>query len=49
MKKLLFVLALTLLSVASYAQTKFVRTIDLTIGVRNGGKIENTPSSPRKK
>jgi hypothetical protein len=45
MKKLLFVLALTLLSVASYAQTKFVRTIDLTIGVRNGGKIEWNPSS----
>ena len=40
MKKLLFVLALTLLSVASYAQTKFVRTIDLTIGVKENGKIK---------
>jgi hypothetical protein len=46
MKKLLFVLALTLLSVASYAQTKFVRTVDLTIGVKDSGKIEwGEPSS----
>jgi hypothetical protein len=40
MKKLLFVLALTLLSVASYAQTIFVRTIDLTIGLKDKNKIE---------
>ena len=40
MKKLLFVLALTLLSVVSYAQTKFVRTIDLTIGVKLNNKFE---------
>jgi hypothetical protein len=40
MKKLLFVLALTLLSVTSYAQTIFVRTIDLTIGLKDDGKIE---------
>jgi hypothetical protein len=43
MKKLLFVLALTLLSVASYAQTKFVRTTDLTIGVKNGKTIDWNP------
>jgi hypothetical protein len=40
MKKLLFVLTLTLLSVASYAQTIFVRTIDLTVGFKNDNKIE---------
>ena len=40
MKKLLFVLALTLLSVTSYAQTIFVRTIDLTIGIKENNKIE---------
>jgi hypothetical protein len=43
MKKLLFVLALTLLSVKSYAQTIFVRTIDLTIGIKNNKKIEWSP------
>jgi hypothetical protein len=43
MKKLLFVLALTLLSVTSYAQTIFVRTIDLTIGIKNNKKIEWSP------
>jgi len=37
------VLALTLLSVASYAQTKFVRTTDLTIGVKNGKTIDWNP------
>jgi len=45
MKKLLFVLALTLLSVVSYAQTKFVRTTELTIGVKQNDKIEWYPSS----
>jgi hypothetical protein len=40
MKKLLFVLALTLLSVTSYSQTIFVRTVDLTIGLKDNGKIE---------
>ena len=40
MKKLLFVLALTLLSVTSYAQTLFVRTIDLTVGLKDKGKVE---------
>ena len=40
MKKLLFVLALTLLSVTSYAQTIFVRTIDLTIGLKDNNKVE---------
>jgi hypothetical protein len=39
MKKLLFVLVLTLLSISSYAQTKFVRTVDLTIGWKDSGKI----------
>lgn len=45
MKKLLFVLALTLLSVVSYAQTKFVRTTELTVGVKQNNKIEWYPSS----
>ena len=45
MKKLFFVLALTLLSVASYAQTKFVRTVDLTIGVKSGKTINWNPST----
>jgi hypothetical protein len=45
MKKLLFVLTLTLLSVVSYAQTKFVRTTELTIGVKQNDKIEWYPSS----
>ena len=40
MKKLLFVLALTLLSVTSYTQTLFVRTIDLTVGLKDKGKVE---------
>ena len=45
MKKLLFVLSLTLLSVVSYAQTKFVRTTELTVGVKQNNKIEWYPSS----
>jgi hypothetical protein len=40
MKKILFVLVLILLSVGSYSQTKFVRTIDLTIGLKDNDKIE---------
>ena len=40
MKKILFLLAVILLSVTSYAQTQFVRTIDLTIGLKDKGKVE---------
>jgi hypothetical protein len=46
MKKLLFVLALTFLSATSFAQTKFVRTVDLTIGIKDNAKVEwGEPSS----
>ena len=45
MKKLLFVLALTLLSVASFAQTKYIRTTDLTIGTKNGKTVDWNPST----
>ena len=48
MKKILFLLAFTLLSVASYAQTKFVRTTDLTIGVKNGKTIDWNPPTQEK-
>jgi hypothetical protein len=40
MKKILFVLAVILLSVKSNAQTLFVRTIDLTIGLKDKDKVE---------
>ena len=39
-KKILFVLVFTLLNVVTYAQTIFVRTIDLTIGIKDNNKIE---------
>jgi hypothetical protein len=40
LKKILFVLAVILLSVRSNAQTLFVKTIDLTIGLKDKGKVE---------
>ena len=40
MKKILFLLAVILLSITSYAQTQFVRTIDLIIGLKDKGKVE---------
>ena len=40
MKKILFLLTVILLSVTSNAQSLFVRTIDLTIGLKDKGKVE---------
>ena len=45
MKKILFLLAFVFLSVISYSQSKFIRTFDLTIGLKNDGKVEWSPSS----
>lgn len=40
MKKFLFVIALMCFTLPTFAQTKFFRAIDLTIGLKNNGKIE---------